>query len=173
MQTCKHILAIDPSGSFEEGKGTTGFNVFSVEKDCVVFWGAISALDYPCKEAYWDMHLSLLDMVREKYTDLHIVIEDYLLYANKATDQINSRMETPRLLGLLQHYCWKNALPLTMQNAVEVMSRWANEILIHKGYLLYEKRKYYIRGDQNVPCNRHVIDSIRHAVHFAKFKANK
>ena len=48
------ILAIDPSGNFTEGKGTTGWSLLD-ENMKILACGQILANNYKCKEAYWDM----------------------------------------------------------------------------------------------------------------------
>ena len=49
----KTILAIDPSGNFEEGKGTTGLCLFNCIDNCVQNIKNISANNYTTKEDYW------------------------------------------------------------------------------------------------------------------------
>lgn len=166
-----YILALDPSGNYTEGKGTTGWCLFDANKNCVVITGFIEAGANECYEAYWDKHLSLIEGMRYKAAldgaEIIVVIEDYVLYAHKSDAQINSKMETPKLIGVIQHYCWKENVSYKMQLAAEVKTRWTDDILVHKGYLEKSGNRYKANGHI---INRHVKDSIRHAVHFNTFK---
>lgn len=74
------ILAIDPSGAFYEGKGTTGWCVLEAGKNKVVRSGFLFAKDYDTKEAFWDAHVNLfVNMVKAYKTSVMVVIEDYIL----------------------------------------------------------------------------------------------
>lgn len=145
---------MDPSGAFDEGKGTTGYCVMNHNKE-IIEWGNLKAGQYMTAEEYWDAHLQLIESMMKKYKCI-LVLEDYLLYANKAESQINSRMETCRLIGLIQWYCFKHRYPIRLQRATEVKNRWEDHIL---------ERQIKLPA-----INRHELDSIRHAMHFFTFK---
>lgn len=169
----KFILGLDPSGNFYEGKGTTGWCIFNTLDNRVIKAGSISAKDFENQEGYWFAHMDLITDTNKKYKKkLIIVMEDYMLYASKAKDQINSRMETPKLIGILQLHCYSNGIPYVMQTASEVKKRWTNVILHYKGYIKEYKRGYTIPGTKE-KIDRHCLDSIRHAVHYATFKNEK
>lgn len=163
-----YILAIDPSGSYNEGKGTTGWCILDAERRDVSAVGALSAKDYESIQEYWKAHTDLMESMQRKYKNLVIVIEDYVLYANKATAQINSRMETCKLIGILEYACMiQLKAPLQTQLAASVKLRWADSILEFKGYLIKCGKSHKIKNGDVV--NRHMKDAIRHAVHFATF----
>lgn len=183
MPKYKHILALDPSGNFEEGKGTTGWVVMNY-KEKLIASGAIAAIHYRTKEEYYEAIIDLINKNYNKYRDggFIVVMEDYVLYRDKAITQTNSKMETCRLLGILQYHCWLYKIPYTMQLAASVKHRWSNELLLRER-ILYQDRdglhhtetKYWM----NVP---HILDAFRHAIHFClcrndesktKIKANK
>lgn len=172
MNNYKFILALDPSGNYTEGKGTTGWCVFNVSDNKVSKAGSICARSYSRMEDYWDAHIRLLDEHLIKYgaDRLIIVIEDYLLYASKAKDQINSKMETPKLIGLLQWWCYKNKLEYKMQPASMVKDRWKNDILNYKGYIKKDGKGYTIPGVKlKDNTTEHTLDAVRHAVHYYTF----
>lgn len=161
----RYILAYDPSGNFKEGKGITGWVLWDTEtKKCVKF-GYISAAMYPTQCSYWDAHITLLESLAGFQPD--VVIEDYLLYSNRAANQINSRMETPQLIGVLKYECYKRSIKYFTQPAQAVKSRWSNEVLVKKGYL-NKKGNVYMIG--TVVISGHIQDSLRHAVHHATFR---
>ena len=167
--TYSQILALDPSGSFNEVKGTTGWCIFNTKENRITKSGFLQAAGRPCAEQYWDSHLDLIEKYRLKYgTDFVVVCEDYLLYLNKARAQANSRFETSRLIGLIQWYCWQNDIPLKFQNASEAKTRYTDDILVHKDYIK-PKGNGYILAD-GTELNRHCKDSIRHAVYYATFR---
>lgn len=157
------ILAIDPSGNFNEGKGTTGWAL--LDETCnPIACGQIRAEDFPTQISYWNAIVSLADNLEPDY----IVIEDFLLYANKSQVQIHSRFETAKLIGVLEYYFKdKN---ITLQRAVDVKKRWNDDILVRKGYVTKNGSRYYAAG---VLVSEHIRDAIRHGVHFITFKLNK
>lgn len=167
MKKYKSILALDPSGNYTEGKGTTGWCLFDAEQNKIITTGFLEADKSEGFESYWDWHLGIIDHAERNSDSLMVVIEDYVLYAHKSNAQINSKMETPKLIGVLQHYCWQEGIPYKMQLAAEVKNRWTDEILVHKGYLEKAGNRHKVNGHA---INRHVKDSIRHAVHFNTFK---
>lgn len=164
----RSILALDPSGSFHEGKGTTGWCIFDCFTNRVITAGSIFAKDYTDMCAYWQANL---DLISTQYRPgMIIVCEDYLLYANKAAEQTNSRMETPKLIGCVQLHCWQHELPYYMQTAGEVKTRWANDILHYKGFIKKHGRSFKPVCDHDETATHHSIDAVRHAVHYATFR---
>ena len=85
----KYILAFDTSGNFKEGKGITGWCLLDTQTNKIAKFGYISAVMYPNQFAYWDAHITLIDSLAG-YAPV-VVIEDFLLYGNRASNQINSR----------------------------------------------------------------------------------
>lgn len=166
----KYIIGIDPSGAFYEGKGTTGYSIFFAPENKFIDLGVIKATGHIAAESYWHKHLHFLQSFlysargkrKHREDNVILVIEDYLLYASKAESQIYSRMETSKLIGIIQHWCWVNNIPYCMQPANQVKKRWSDEILEHKGYIKKKNGRYDV-------CE-HTRDSMRHAVHYATFK---
>jgi hypothetical protein len=171
LRKSRIILAIDPSGSFEEGKGTTGWCVFDTTTLTVLTIGEISASHYTCAELYWQAHTELILQSYSNYKDkLIIVCEDYILYANKAQSQINSRMETPKLIAIIQQYAYKLKIKIYLQLAGLVASRWCDDILEHKGYIRKSGRQYFLDDpDKEIFLSQHERDALRHALHFSYF----
>ena len=162
-----NIIAIDPSGNFAEGKGTTGFCMYSNNQ--IQHTLSISAKDFKCMEAYWGHMLTVLfDWIQLFEENVHVVIEDYFLYATKATSQINSRLETPRFIGVLQYALYQAHIPYTLQTASLVKTRWSDDILVHKGILIPYKQGF--KTSTGIKVDRHAKDAIRHAIHYITFK---
>lgn len=164
------ILALDPSGAFKEGNGTTGWCIMNTTDDVISKIGDIKAIKYGQAEAYWHRHLDLIDHFYKKYKQRFcVVMEDYLLYSNKALEQSNSRMETCKVIGIIQHYCWLKNIPYFMQTAAEVKPRWTDSILHYKKYIVRQGKDFALPAT-NEHIHRHSMDAIRHAVHFKTFK---
>lgn len=162
------VLAIDPSGSYYEGKGTTGWALFESTTRIMLDYGSIRASDYSTVNEYYQAVSKLIK------PGMKVVIEEFLLYASKAKQQINSKMETSKLIGYLQMYCFSHNISYTMQLAGEVVRRWADSILVHKGVIKQANGKlrnmYYALGRLT---NDHERDAMRHAMHYITFKLKK
>lgn len=173
MPPVKTILALDPSGAFYEGSGTTGICCFDTKRMLPLWVETLQASTFTQMEEYWDAHCifieDLIRYYRLQASDMMIVIEDYLLYSTKVQTQINSRMETPKLIGVLQHFIWQHHWPYYMQAATNVVNRWNDSILLHKGYLTQKANKLYLAASQEL-TNEHNRDALRHAIHYATFK---
>ena len=162
--TSRYILAIDPSGNFKEGRGTTGWCLFDIKTNKIIKFGAITAADYKDQFKYWDAHITLIDSLSGYKPE--VVMEDYLLYSNRANEQINSRLETPQLIGIIKYECYKRGLFVSIQTAMQVKARWSDDILCKKGYLNKRGNCYCIGSYKTVD---HVRDAVRHAVHFKTY----
>lgn len=160
----RYVLAFDPSGNFNEGKGTTGWCLFDTFTNKIVKFGIIRAVKYDSLMDYWSAHLKLIDDL-SGYA-MTVVIEDYLLYSNKADSQITSRFETPKLIGMLQYELYLRGIKVIFQTASLVKNRWTDHILAHKGLIHEQEDGYYIN---EIKLSEHCRDSIRHAVHYATF----
>ena len=159
----KYILAIDPSGNFSEGKGTTGWVLLTADEKLLAT-GTLSAKDYKCAEEYWDEHIELIKYYMKKHKNMIVVIEDYILYKNRSRNQTNSRIETCRLIGVIQHYCWRVKQNYSMQLAVAVKDRWSDNILRNEGIIT----KGYLHKQSKLPLKiEHIRDAFRHAIHYA------
>jgi hypothetical protein len=171
LKNYAYVLAIDPSGSYYEGKGITGWCIYNCLDQAVTISDIITARSHASMAQYWDAHIQLIERFNNKYKGrMIVVIEDYILYADKANDQINSHMETSKLIGVLQHHCFMKDIPYMMQLASEVKARWRDNILHHYGYIAVHGRFYVLPSSEKTRLIEHQRDAIRHAVHFANFK---
>lgn len=165
----RYILGIDPSGAYNEGKGTTGFCILDYKTKEVVDSSELSAKPFSTAEAYWNAHMKYIQEVNDKYQgDLLLSIEDYILYGNKAMSQTNSSMETSQLIGILKMYCFTNNIRYTIRPAVRVKNRWTNDILERTGHIKKTGGRWYNKQGQRL--NKHMIDAMRHALHCAHFE---
>ena len=168
-----YILAFDPSGSFKEGKGTTGW-VLMDKDERLLERGYIPASDYKCAEAYWNNHVVVLEKYYKRYRgQLIVVIEDYVLYRDRSASQTNSQMETCRLIGVLLWKCWQLKQPYTLQLASSVKHRWSDELLLRENIVHYEGRNL-IHTQSGLSLGLiHTRDAFRHAQHYAVCRNKK
>lgn len=158
------VLAIDPSGNFNEGKGVTGFCNFNNGK-LIPFH--VKASDYETDMNYYD---ALLDLIHFVDPD-EIVMEGYRLYNHKgmkAQTQTNSILETPQLIGIIRYDCWVTKTPLIIQYAVQVKNRWSDEVLINTDKLTKKGNRYYLPNGELI--TNHERDAYRHLVHYLHYK---
>lgn len=164
------VLAIDVSGNFEEGKGTTGLAYFSfntIEKPTEL--NEIKASNFQTAEAYWSAHLDQINFYQPEF----VVLEGYRLYHHKgmsASSQANSELETPQLIGCIRLFCYTHKIPLAIQSAAQVKSRWNDNVLSHLGILEKQGRSYTFNGERT---NTHKRDAIRHGMHFIRYTLKK
>lgn len=166
MNNSRYVLALDPSGNYNEGKGITGWCLFDNETNKIIKFGVIKSENFSCQFQYWDAHIKLIDGLTGFKPD--IVIEDYLLYGNRSMNQINSRLETPQLIGIIKYEAYKRGLYIYIQTAMQVKTRWNDEALARKGYITKKGNKYYIA---ETPLVSHIKDSIRHAIHYTTYNS--
>lgn len=159
------ILAIDPSGNFTEGKGTTGW-VLLTEDRTIISCGQILAENFSTKFDYWN---AIISLPKHLGVDM-VVIEDFLLYESRAKSQINSRFETPKIIGLLEYNLWTDKKEYTLQRAVDVKNRWTDDILVRNGVIQKKGNKYYAGG---VLISGHIRDAIRHGMHYITYKIKR
>lgn len=154
------ILAFDPSGNFEEGRGTTGWSVFDSQGELGMF-GEIKATECETAEEYWDKHLGLITDVEPSV----VVCESFHLQPSKAKQQSWSALETPQLIGLLRWYCWDNNIPIVLQKPL-IKQRFTDDVLEKMGVIEKRGSKYYIAGNLT---NLHMRDSIRHGLYYKRY----
>lgn len=163
-----HILAIDVSGNWHEGKGTSGVCDMN---DNVTILSEIKAAEYDSPELHWNAHTGLIDTRYSIFGDeLQIVIEGFRLYESKAKNQIQSQFETPQLIGVIRHHCFVKGIPLKIQYAVEVKQRWDETVMLNLGILTFESGRYLFNGEAT---STHKRDALKHALHFKRYKVVK
>lgn len=93
-------IFIDPSGSFNEGKGHTG--IASCNEDFTNFKiDSIAAKDYDSRHLYWDAMISrVLDLRKTRFDT--VVIESFMIRTNGFL--LGKMPETIQFIGAL---CWE------------------------------------------------------------------
>lgn len=170
----RYVIGVDPSGNFYEGKGTTGIAVYDIKMDKIIYTDHVSARYSATQVEYWEEVIGELEGMLNQYGTRRCVlaVEDYLLYANTAKAQINSTFETPQLIGVIKYY-FNGVCPVLFRNANTAKTRWTDDILVRKKYLLVDKKLgYYIINEDGVMTQviEHSRDAIRHALYCGKFE---
>lgn len=149
------IMAIDPSGNFKEGNGTTGFVKYETGKP--LEFGSITTGSHERRVDYWtEIATEMLH-----YNPDLVILEDYRLYNtpnSPAAVQSFSQLETPRLVGILEYVAVNNKIKVHFQMANQTRP-FSDEIMLKLGE--YEKKgnRYYYKGQA---INDHERSALRH-----------
>lgn len=167
------IIALDPSGNFTEGNGTTGICIITEAiyqlKPPKILVSDIHAGNYKTAEEYWDEHIIFLNSCLHKHMSIEVVMEGYRLYGHKSDTQINSTLETPQLIGVIKYWCYVNKVPLKIQFATDVKKRWSDSVLEKTGVIeIINRRRKLISSGQWL--NNHKTDALRHALHYQRYR---
>jgi hypothetical protein len=155
------LLGIDPSGNHIEGSGTTG--LCRMVNGVIMNLNEIKASGFDSPEAYWMEHVDFISMGKFDA----VVMEGFKLYKDKASTQIQSQFETPQLIGVIRMYCYEHKIPLKIQYASEVKTRWSEKVLVASNILEKRGQHYYWNGELT---NNHKRDALKHALHFWRYK---
>lgn len=140
--------------------GTTGIAVYENGKLSLY---EIKAKDYGSTEVYWD---NVVNFIMFRLPD-YIVLEGYKLYNHagmNAQTQSNSTLMTSQLIGAIKLAAYRERVPVYIQYASDVKTRWSDEVLQAKG-ILEAGNKF-----KGATTNPHKRDSLRHLCHFKKYK---
>lgn len=152
------ILAIDPSGNYVEGIGTTGYAI--AHDDEITDVGELKADAFESAAEYWFAHKFMINAFKPD----EVVCESYRL--RKAKEQTHSLLETPQLIGVITVACYENEIPLTFQTPAQIKGRWSEDLMVEEGIIEKKGRSYYWKGKLLSP---HMIDAIRHAIHYTRY----
>jgi hypothetical protein len=158
------VLSFDPSGNFNEGKGTTGFSI-SLDGNLPHQLGDIKAAGYASKHAYWNEHELLITSTKPNV----IVIESYRLFGHKAKEQTGSDLETAQLIGYLEMIAWKLNIPVVFQDPSTKL-RHNDDVLVKTEIIEKRGTRYFYKGNLT---NLHQRDALRHDLFFNKYNKKK
>lgn len=161
------ILSFDPSGNSNhdpgnEGWGTTGV---AIERDGEIRLDEVQSEKFESTLDYWSSVTDYIDVYRPDY----VVIEGYKLYNHagmSANTQSNSTLMTSQLIGAIRFLCYDLNIPLTIQFASDVKTRWSDKVLQNLGIL--DGNKF-----DGKATNNHKRDALRHLMHFKQYKLKK
>jgi hypothetical protein len=153
------VLSFDPSGNYEEGKGTTGWCI-GLDDFPPAKLGDIKATDYASRQDYWFAHKELIECTLPQV----VVIESYRLFGHKSKEQIGSSLETPMLIGYLEMVCFEYNIPVVIQDP-STKARHADAILVKTGIVEKKGTRYFYKGELT---NLHQRDAMRHHFYFVR-----
>ena len=169
----KYIF-IDPSGSFNEGKGHTGIAVIKDNDWNTLEYCSIAAKDFDTRHEYW---YAIMMKIHE-YTffkdpeprtnlDTKVIIESFMI---RSQGFLMGKMpETIRLIGALEFKLENHGIDCYLQTPTQAKARFKDNDLPR--YIPgFEKRingRYYLNGKQ---INDHIRDALKHLLYFMKYK---
>lgn len=128
----KFIVAIDPSGNFENGQGGTGVAYYSETPSGKTFFHeTVWAKNYVSKAEYYKAIENCIEsfVLTISQDQTLVVIEDFRIQAGNAKKTSNQTMETSELIGRLESKLDDMGVKHKRQQNV-VKSRWPNQLLI-------------------------------------------
>lgn len=158
------IVAIDPSGSYNEGKGHTGFAVTDTEVNLIQAFDA-DAKDFSNRHEYWKWIMFAIFSLNPDV----VVIENFVIRSNGFL--IGKMPETPMLIGALVWELEKRNIKYVFQSPSQAKTRF-KDIYLGKYLSNYEIKDttrgklYYLNGKLT---NDHQRDAIKHLLYYKKY----
>lgn len=166
-------VAIDPSGSFNEGKGHTGIaQLWEGEWDKLGMC-SVSAKDYATRHDYWN---AVMDVAVKNFLttgtgitpdDITVVIESFVIRTNGFT--VGKMPETIQFIGAMvwefENLGIKN---IVFQTPSQAKTRFPDERLPDyiPGLTKEDNGFYYIRGKR---INDHTRDALKHLLFYRRY----
>ena len=162
----KYIF-VDPSGSFNEGKGHTGIACISDMNWDTLTIESVSASHYSSRHEYWK---AIASSIISKITlDTHVIIESFMI--RNVGYVIGKMPETIQLIGYLSFILEELNIPYTFQTPSQAKSRFKDTMLpTFIPNLTYKNNRYYLN---NKIINDHVRDALKHLLYFNTYKKGK
>jgi hypothetical protein len=158
-------IFVDPSGSFNEGKGHTG--IASINSDLTDLKTlSIAASHYTSRHEYWDVIMSTILNEWHDYSDV-VIIESFMIRTQGFL--LGKMPETIQFIGAL---CWeleKLNIKYVLQTPTQAKSRFKDDDL-PKYIPNLEKRdngRYYLDNKQ---INDHIRDALKHLLYYTKYR---
>ena len=168
----KYIF-IDPSGSFNEGKGHTGIAIIKDDDWSTLKHISLAAKDYDSRHQYWAdvmdsirLHTFYVDPEARTNLDTKVIIESFMI---RTQGFLMGKMpETIQMIGALEYYLEDHGIDYKLQTPTQAKSRFKDDDLPR--YIPgFEKRtngRYYLNGKQ---VNDHIRDALKHLLYFMKY----
>lgn len=166
MDAAKKIkyVAVDPSGSFDEGKGHTGIAYYF--EDGTYGFLSLAAKNYSCRFLYWKAIAEACCLGQVEA----VVIESFT--TRTSGFMLGKMPETSRLIGFLESELGKADQEYLFQMPVQAKSRFKDDTLVNTIDVL-EKRengRFYLNGKL---INDHARDALRHLEYFMRYNKKK
>lgn len=157
-----YILGIDPSGD-----GTSGFCLMN--SDCeIILIKELHRKRFAKTEMYWDYHIKFIErIIKTCKNNIIVAIEDFILNPKKANRFVGNEMNTSRLLGIIQHYCFNSTDCLIKIVKPAVCQSSISDEYLSTNKIIVKSKRGYDTPYGSVISN-HVKDAIRIAVYVNK-----
>ena len=160
-------IFVDPSGSFNEGKGHTGIACISDMNWDTLTIESISASHYSSRHEYWKAIAS--SIVSRITLDTYVIIESFMI--RNVGYVIGKMPETIQLIGYLSFILEEYGIPYTFQTPSQAKSRFKDIMLpTFIPNLTHKSNRYYLN---NKIINDHVRDALKHLLYFNTYKKGK
>lgn len=168
----KYIF-VDPSGSFNEGKGHTGIAIIKDDDWSTLEYKSIAAKDFDTRFEYWSAIMSYIHLNTfhispevEPWKNTKVIIESFMI---RTQGFLMGKMpETIQLIGALEYKVESHGMEYILQTPTQAKSRFKDDDL-PKYIPGFEKRpngRYYLNGKQ---VNDHIRDALKHLLYFMRY----
>lgn len=160
-------IVMDPSGSFDEGKGHTGICILEDDDWEHMRSYSLAAKDFPSRHDYWKAHVNLITANPEAT----FVVESFMIRSDGFL--VGKMPETIRLIGVLQYFMESFGIEYAFQTPVMAKARFKDEAL--PKYIPglthdVKKRRYYLNGKV---INDHMRDAMKHLLFYKRYTEAK
>lgn len=162
-------IVIDPSGSFNEGKGHTGMTSIIDDDWDTLAVKSFAANDFSSRKEYWSAIIQTI-IKESKIMPVQVIIESFQI---RTTGFMLGKMpETILFIGAIEYICELKGIPYVTQAPTTAKSRFKDDLL---GMYIpkFEHRangRYYLNGKQ---INDHIRDSLKHLLFYFKYRKDK
>ena len=164
-------VVIDPSGSFNEGKGHTGIAVMYDDNWENIVVRDIKASDFDTRYDYWHHIIEYIIQGKLVYGfETKVIIESFTIRTNNFL--VGKMPETFLLLGAICYELDRFSIPYVFQSPSSAKTRFKDEML--DKYIPNLERKsngrYFLKGKL---INDHMRDALKHLLYYKKYKESK
>ena len=164
-------IFVDPSGSFNEGKGHTGIAVIENENWDSLTISSVAAKDFKDRHSYWKSILdSIIHIAQDTSEPVTVIIESFMI---RNQGFLTGKMpETIQFIGMLSWELENANIKYYFQTPTQAKARFKDESLSRyiPNFEMRANGRYYFNGRQT---NDHVRDALKHLLYFLKYRKDK
>lgn len=163
------FIVIDPSGSYNEGKGHTGMTTIIGEDWKTLETFSFDAKKYRNRTEYWTAVINKV-LAESKIQPVHVVIESFMI---RSTGFLIGKMpETIQFIGAMCYVFELRNITYTTQAPTTAKSRFKDKELGRyiPGFEYRDNGRYYLNDKQ---VNDHIRDSLKHLLFYFRYRKDK
>lgn len=153
-------ISIDPSGSFNEGKGHTGLAIMDDNNWNSLEVYSIDAKKYNTRLDYWN---AIIDFTKQD--NITVIIESFNIRNNGFL--LGKMPETLLLIGAIVRDLETRNINYVFQSPSAVKSRFKDDLLGNYIPNFEKRNKYYYLNNKCI--NDHIRDALKHLLYFKKY----